>query len=250
MAEVFFGDLDGAVDGTVGVTQGMGEEPVVGLGDVEVTGRGAVVFAFEPVVAETAVNMVLLHSLNDALRFFDADGAVGCAVDYPEGEFAEGVEVLHGGTAAECHRCCDFLRIAAGEVEGAITSETHSEHIDAIAVEGVVLFHPFEDVVYLHGTPGSTHVMGCDDDGMYLESVFRGVDGSVFQCTVHAASAEACAVEEDDEWSVLFGLVVVFGQLYPEAVAFGLDAAVRFQTDFLCRHVEGKEHRADIYNNV
>lgn len=250
MTEVFLGDFDFAIDWAVGVTQGMGEEPVVGLGDIEVTGRGAVVFAFEPVVAEAGVNMVLLHSLNDTLRFFDADGAVGCAVDYPKGKASEGVEVFHCGTAAERHGCCYFLRIAAGEVEGAVASEAHSEHIDAVAVEGVVLFHPFEDVVYLHWTPRTAHVVGCYDDGMYLESVFRGVDGAVFQGAVHAASAEACTMKEDDEWGVLTGLVVVFGQLNPEAVAFGLDAAVRFEAGLLCGEVEGEEQCARIYYNV
>ena len=218
MGEVFFLDIHFTVNGPPRVVEGVTEKPFIGLRRIEITGQGTVGGPWQPVVTEAAGNAQTLHTLDDFLRFAHGDSTVGCAVSYPEGQLTQLTVVFQGASSAKCDGSSNLLRIGACEVKCAIASETHSQDIDTALVVGIVLVHPFQDVVQLMGIPGSAWVLGCYDKCRNVHTHLDGIDTAVAQHAVEVASAEAGSVEEDDERRGFLREIIVFGSIDPEVV--------------------------------
>ena len=238
--EVLRGDGDVALDGTVGIGEPVGEEPFVGLGQVEDAGEGAVGGSGHPVVAEAFVVVLGEEFVDDALRLLDAYGAVGGAVENPERQLTETLPVLECGSAAEGHAGGDAVWIGAAEVHRAVAAEAHAEDIDACGVAAVVVEGPVEDFEEFFGFPGSAGVLGSDDDGWDFASHLYGLQGSVAAHAVEVVSAEAGSVEEIDDGAGVAEGFIVFGGVDPEVVVAGQDVSLGVEGVGLCAGCEGQ----------
>lgn len=209
------------VYGAVGVEQGVGEEPVVGLAHIEEACRSTVVGALQPGVAQTGVVAGLLEVVDHRFRLAYGYRPVGSAVDYPEGQLAERRAVFLRTAATHSQSRRHFVGICAGEVEGAISAETHSDDIHTGGVAGIVLFRPFQHVVYLLRVPRSAGVLRHHHQSIYLPALHYGVERSVASYPVQVSSAEALSVQEYYHRSLVESVVIFRWGVNPEVVATG-----------------------------
>ena len=209
------------VYGAVGVEQGVGEEPVVGLAHIEEACRSTVVGALQPGVAQTGVVAGLLEVVDHRFRLAYGYRPVGSAVDYPERQFAERCAVFLRTAATHSESRRHFVGICAGEVESAISAETHSDDIHTGGVAGIVLFRPFQHVVYLLRVPRSAGVLRHHHQSVYLPALHYGVERSVASNPVQVSSAEALSVQEYYHRSLVESVVIFRWGVNPEVVATG-----------------------------
>lgn len=214
-------DADVFVHRTVAVEQTMGEEPLVGLFEIEDAGGRAVVSAFEPVVTQTAVVVRTLQLLHDRFRLDDGDSSVGSAVDNPERQLSQSAHVFERRAATERHACCDAVGVGAADIHGAVAAQTHAQDVDARGVALVILLHPVEHLHDLLGAPCSAWILWHDGERVYLTAFDDGIERTVTAHAVEVAAAEAGSVEEDDDGGAFERIEIVCGRVDPEVVASG-----------------------------
>ena len=140
-------------------------------------------------------------------------------MDNPEGQFPQPAVVLEGRAPTQGDGSGDLVGVGSCEVEGAIAAETHAQHIDTLRVIGVMLLHPFQDIIELAGVPMSFRVLGCDDDGGNLQTFPHSVQRSIAQHPVEVVAPQTGTVEEEYQRGGPLILPVVLWRIHPEGIA-------------------------------
>ena len=136
----------------------------------------------------------------------------------PQGQFAQSSVVFQRCTATKGNGCCNLIGIGACKVEGAIASQTHTQHIDARLVEDIVQLHPLQYLVQFMRIPPTTGILGGYYQGRNHQSHLGSVNRPIAQHTVEVAPTETGTVQKDNQRGCLLRIVVFFWCVNPEIV--------------------------------
>lgn len=101
-------------------------------------------------------------------------------------------------TATKGHCSSDAVGVGGSQVDGPITTETHTEHVDAVGVGIIVFERVVNDLHDFVGIPCPSRILRCDDVGVNVASAFNGIDCAISTYFIEVVSTQALAVEEND----------------------------------------------------
>ena len=161
----------------------------------------------------------------------------------PERYTAQRLHILETCSPAESHCRSHFLGIGADEIECAVAAETHTEHIDACRVHGIVCLHPFQQVVQFTWVPCSAGILRCHHVGRDNLPFLQCIKCTIAAHPFEVVAAKAGPVQEDDDGQRMAAFLVFLGRVEPEIVAAVDDVTLGLDIAFgLCRDTRRGEH--------
>ena len=120
----------------------MGEKPFVGLSEIEDTCQAPMVLPFQAVIDQSGGVATRAHGVDHTVGATHRRQIVGRAMDNPQGQGAQAAEVVVRQPAAHGHGGGYLVGISRCHVQGAPTTHTHTEHIEAVGVHFVMVVDP------------------------------------------------------------------------------------------------------------
>lgn len=148
----------------------------------------------------------------------------------PQGNFIESTIGFGVPTAAHGDGGSDVIGIGTHEIDGAVATQAHSEDIDPVGVDGVVVLDKFQVLENLFRLPGSARILGGEYNGIYLSSHLYRMQWSIATHLVEILAAKTVAVKENHKRLKFVLLHYLLGWcIYPKVVTALNGVVVRFQ---------------------